>query len=104
MKNPYHQTMKALCEYIDNWCARRGWMLSCIWLGKTCDMAYIGNLRTAYFLCVEYGIEPELRTETSKTCSIGYSKKHGKWYGWSHRAIYGFATREEACEFAESVS
>ena len=25
-----------------------------------------------------------------KTCSIGYSPKENKWYGWSHRAIYGF--------------
>jgi len=21
---------------------------------------------------------------------IGYSESEGKWYGWSHRAIYGF--------------
>ena len=25
-----------------------------------------------------------------KTCSIGYSPKENKWYGWSHRAIHGF--------------
>lgn len=25
-----------------------------------------------------------------KTCSIGYSPEENKWYGWSHRAIYGF--------------
>lgn len=28
-----------------------------------------------------------------KTCgegSIGFSEKEQKWYGWSHRAIYGF--------------
>jgi hypothetical protein len=23
-------------------------------------------------------------------CSIGYSKRDGKWYGWSHRAVCGF--------------
>lgn len=102
MKNPYHQAMKALCEYIDTWCARRGWMLSCVALDGS--MAYIGNLRTTYFLCVEYGIAPELRLATSKVCSIGYSKKRGLWYGWSHRAIYGFLSKTEAAEFAESVS
>jgi hypothetical protein len=24
------------------------------------------------------------------TCSIGFNPKEQKWYGWSHRAIYGF--------------
>jgi len=24
------------------------------------------------------------------TCSIGYSPEENKWYGWSHRAIFGF--------------
>lgn len=23
-------------------------------------------------------------------CTIGKSKKNGKWYGWSHRAYHGF--------------
>ena len=23
-------------------------------------------------------------------CSVGFCKEDGKWYGWSHRAIYGF--------------
>ena len=26
----------------------------------------------------------------SPTCSIGWSEKDQKWYGWSHRAIFGF--------------
>lgn len=26
----------------------------------------------------------------SPTCCIGFNEKEQKWYGWSHRAIYGF--------------
>ncbi len=38
----------------------------------------------------KHGIAPELRTGTSNTCSIGYSAKERRWYGWSHRAACGF--------------
>jgi len=49
---------------------------------------YIGDSKSAYRLCVKRGILPELGR--GSVCSIGKSKKDGKWYGWSHRAIYGF--------------
>lgn len=52
--------------------------------------AYIGDMKNAYYLCVKRGIYPELRTPESNVCTIGFSSKDGKWYGWSHRAIYGF--------------
>ena len=51
---------------------------------------YIGDTKTAYRLCVKRGILPQKRTIKSNVCSIGYSQKDGKWYGWSHRAIFGF--------------
>jgi len=51
---------------------------------------YLGDSKTAYRLCVKRGIAPEKRTSKSNICSIGYSKKGKKYYGWSHRAIYGF--------------
>ena len=51
---------------------------------------YIGDWKTAYRLCTKRGIKPELRTDTSNVCSIGWCEQEGKWYGWSHRAIYGF--------------
>lgn len=35
-------------------------------------------------------IEPEKRTKDAEVCTIGKSKKNGKWYGWSHRAYAGF--------------
>ena len=32
------------------------------------------------------------------TCSIGYSPRENKWYGWSHRAIHGFTIGDEVEE------
>ena len=51
---------------------------------------YIGDPDRAKFLCVKRGIVPEYKTKDSNICSIGFCKKEQKWYGWSHRAIYGF--------------
>lgn len=51
---------------------------------------YIGDPKTANMLCHKYGIEPELAQPDHSVCSIGYSKRLGKWFGWSHRAIFGF--------------
>ncbi|MBH5389140.1 hypothetical protein [Bradyrhizobium diversitatis] len=50
---------------------------------------YVGDKETADFLA-DKGILPEPRTEQSSVCSIGFSHKDQKWYGWSHRAIHGF--------------
>lgn len=68
---------------------------------------YIGEAKTARLLVEKRGILPELRTPTSNVCSIGFSLKDGKWYGWSHRAIYGYKGRnakQKAMRFAASVS
>ena len=51
---------------------------------------YIGDAKTGKRLVADRGIQPILRTPNSNVCSIGYSLKDGKWYGWSHRAIFGF--------------
>ena len=37
---------------------------------------------------VKYLAEKEITQEL--THGVGYSPKESKWYGWSHRAIYGF--------------
>ena len=50
---------------------------------------YIGNIKSFENLVVEKGIFPETYDD-NKVCSIGKSKD-GKWYGWSHRAIFGFS-------------
>lgn len=51
---------------------------------------YIGTPLDAQRLVAKRGIAPQTRTNMSGVCSIGYSSKDGKWYGWSHRAIFGF--------------
>lgn len=56
----------------------------------TPDGKYIGNSKDAHFLVVKKGIKPELSDPTHNVCSIGFCEKEQKWYGWSHRAIYGF--------------
>ena len=50
---------------------------------------YIGNKRTAHLL-FKRGIKPEKANPTHNVCSIGFCEREQKWYGWSHRAIYGF--------------
>ena len=50
---------------------------------------YIGDSRTAYRLCQRRGIKPET-TDEHDVCSIGFCDREQKWYGWSHRALYGF--------------
>lgn len=56
----------------------------------TSDGLYIGDPKMAHWLVAKRGIKPELRTETSQTCSIGFSEQQQKWFGWSHRGICGF--------------
>ena len=38
----------------------------------------------------KHGIIPEKISPDSKVNQIGWSEKEQKWYGWSHRAIFGF--------------
>lgn len=56
----------------------------------TPDGKYIGSPRDAHWLVYKHGIAPEYRTPTSTVCSIGFSAREQKWYGWSHRAMFGF--------------
>lgn len=50
---------------------------------------YIGTPKMARFL-IKRGIKPEKRNIDSNICTIGFSQKENKWFGWSHRAICGF--------------
>lgn len=36
------------------------------------------------------GIVSEKADPSHQVHSIGFQEAEGKWYGWSHRAIYGF--------------
>jgi len=61
----------------------------------TSDGHYIGMEDVAKLLCVKRGIKPELPTPEHKVCCIGFNVDEQKWYGWSHRAIYGFGIGSE---------
>lgn len=58
---------------------------------------YVGDKETADLLALK-GILPEGRNPQSNVCSIGFSAKEQKWYGWSHRAICGFGVGSIAKE------
>lgn len=51
---------------------------------------YIGDPKFAFYLCQKMGIQPEKANLSHSICSIGFCPSKQKWYGWSHRAIYGF--------------
>ncbi len=57
---------------------------------RTKEGHYIGDEKVAKMLVEKYGIKPELATADDRVCSIGWSERDKKFYGWSHRAIYGF--------------
>ena len=58
-----------------------------------CD-SYFSNFDDSYITHV--GVEDsvkhlaDLEITDELTHGVGFSPKEGKWYGWSHRAIYGF--------------
>ena len=51
---------------------------------------YIGDSKIARHLCIKRGIFPELARPGANVCSIGWAPGDNKWYGWSHRALFGF--------------
>jgi hypothetical protein len=55
---------------------------------------YIGNEESAEEL-FQLGINPQLAHPENKVCSIGWCEREQKWYGWSHRAMYGFGIGSE---------
>lgn len=56
---------------------------------ETLDGKYVGDLESAKFY-FDKGILPETDFRNNPVVSIGKSYIDGKWYGWSHRAMYGF--------------
>ncbi len=55
----------------------------------TDDGHYVGNSKFAYRL-FRRGIKPELISPSHNICSVGFNATDQKWWGWSHRALYGF--------------
>lgn len=55
------------------------------------DGGYIGTEKEAILLCKKRGIIPQRAKGEDCICTIGFSPKERKWFGWSHRAIFGFS-------------
>jgi hypothetical protein len=50
---------------------------------------YIGEKKFAEGLA-GYDIVPEMSDPEHDACQIGWSKKHKRYFGWSHRSLIGF--------------
>jgi hypothetical protein len=59
---------------------------------------YLGDPKMARYLVVKRGIRPEKAAPDHNVCSIGFCEREQKWYGWSHRAIYGYGIGDVAQE------
>jgi len=57
-------------------------------------LEYINLLEEMEFI-KKHGIKAEKADPSHNVCSIGYSEKEKKWYGWSHRAYHGFGIGDE---------
>jgi len=68
---------------------------------KDCDKAYYSKIDNSYLTFVgmenqvdfleKYQITEQLQSvPNGSTVCIGFSPKGNAWYGWSHRAIFGF--------------
>ena len=66
------------------------------------DDSYIGDSKETDML-VKRGIKPEAHSGNS-VASIGFCEKEQKWYGWSHRAIYGFGIGDKVKEGDSTAS
>lgn len=62
---------------------------------ENADSVYIGDAKDANLLYSKGIYFPEPSSPEHSVCSIGFSKQDNKWYGWSHRAIYGFTIGSE---------
>lgn len=75
----------------DNWQISPGAdNMTMILFRSNLDHGCVGNPEDALFY-LKKGIEPELASDDHDQCSIGWCEKESKWYGWSHRAMHGFA-------------
>lgn len=59
------------------------------WQAYNANDVYVGDEAFAKQL-IELGIAPEPAAPGGAVCCVGYSSQSRKWYGWSHRAMYGF--------------
>ena len=61
------------------------------------DYSYVGDEEFFNFLR-KHEIEYAYSWDKHYSANIGFSAKEKKWYGWSHRAIFGFTIGDEVKE------
>jgi len=80
--------LKRFVTIKDIWYSKNHFMKTCY---SKQDGSYIG-LPEDVQRYLRLGIEMFYRAKSpDKVASIGFAPEKQKWYGWSHRAIYGFA-------------
>ena len=92
-----YRLLRHVARWVDRYLARRGFMVSVTTLPASADRLicspaeadYVGSLADALSLA-HRGIKPEKIASRCASCTIGFCQREQKWYGWSHRAIYGF--------------
>ena len=62
------------------------------------DGVYIGSEEDAEDICDKLGINAISVKDGVDICTIGFCEKEQKWYGWSHRAMFGFGIGSEVNE------
>lgn len=72
-----------------------GLEMTCCYTPETGE--WIGDDKDAEFLCTELGLKniQKISKTSQAPCQIGFNEKEQKWYGWSHRAIFGFGIGSE---------
>jgi hypothetical protein len=77
----------------DKYNSRDGFSMASV---MTLDDVYIGSIGHAWYLLQQGITKPErCGSRSGNICNIGYSNIDGKWYGWSHRAVFGFEIGSE---------
>lgn len=61
------------------------------------DGSYITHvgMEDKFDMFLRFGITEQIQGPNKKVAYIGYNPIENKWYGWSHRAIYGFTIGSE---------
>lgn len=67
-------------------------------MAYTHDGTYIGEPDIAKYLFEDVGLDSVESTTSGGHCNIGFNSKEQKWYGWSHRAIFGFGIGDKIFE------
>jgi len=59
------------------------------------DNSYVGNPEDVWDLLHRGITDFQVAQKGHNTASVGWCEKEHKWYGWSHRAIFGFGIGSE---------